>query len=307
MPGFDGSPRPAVIARAMVAMGRPSHLALIMLVAASGALAAIAAGSAVSSAAVISGTLALLLAAASAHYANEWADHKTDALTSRTPFSGGSGALPTTGLPRRVALAAALVSLLLAAAHTAVAVIAGWLPFAAAAALALGSFLAWAYSVPPLALAWRGWGELDNALAGGLVLPLYGYAVVAGEFTFLALFAFVPFAALDFSSLLATTWPDRRADAMVGKRTLATRWPPPRLRMIHGIASVLSIVVLVSLALGRLVPSPVGAAGLIAVPLIVWGMLRYTRQESPAPTALAMIALAMLLFASWAIAAVSVA
>jgi 1,4-dihydroxy-2-naphthoate polyprenyltransferase len=300
---FDGGPRPAVIARALVAMARPSHLALIAVVAATGSLAAVATGAEASPPALMCGALALLLAAASAHYANEWADHETDALTSRTPFSGGSGALPATGLSRQLALAAALVSLLLAAAVTAVSVMAGWLPVAAGGVLALGGLLAWSYSVPPIALAWRGWGELDNAFAGGLLLPLYGFAAVAGEITFLAVVAFVPFAVLDFSNLLATTWPDRRADAMVGKRTLATRWPASRLRIVHAMASLVSIFALVGLAAGGVLPWPVGVAGIIAVPIVVWGMLRFTRQESPAPTAMAMLALAFLLFAAWAVAA----
>ncbi|NIS35092.1 MAG: prenyltransferase, partial [Actinobacteria bacterium] len=95
--------------------------------------------------------------------------------------------------------------------------------------LVVGAVFGWQYSLPPLALAWRGVGEVDNAALGGLVLPAYGFAVAAGTVTVDALLATVPFATVVFLNLLDTTWPDRAADAAVGKRTLATRWPAGRL------------------------------------------------------------------------------
>jgi 1,4-dihydroxy-2-naphthoate polyprenyltransferase len=292
---------------ALYRMSRPSHIALILVVAAIGALAAVATGSAVSVTTILSAAAVLVLVSASVHYVNEWADHETDALTVRTPFSGGSGTLPSTGLPRRLALAAAVATATLASAFALVALLAGLLSVAAATLLVVGGFLGWAYSVPPLALGWRGLGELANAVAGGLVLPLYGYAAIAGEITLVVALAFLPFATLDFSDLLATTWPDRRADAAVGKRTLASRWPVRRLRIAHAVADALAIALLAILALTAAVPLPVGVAGLAAAPLIVWGLVRYTRQESPAPTVAAMLALAFLLLVGWAVAAAGAA
>jgi 1,4-dihydroxy-2-naphthoate polyprenyltransferase len=303
---LEGSPASFLVA-ALLGMARPSHIALILVVAAIGSLAAVAAGSAVSVATILSAAVVLVLVSASVHYVNDWADHATDALTVRTPFSGGSGTLPATGLPRRLALVAAVATATLASAFALAALLAGLLSVAAATLLVLGGFLGWAYSAPPLALGWRGLGELANAVAGGLVLPLYGYAAIAGEITLVVAFAFLPFAALDFSNLLATTWPDRRADAAVGKRTLATRWPVSRLRIAHAVADALAIALLAILALTAAVPLPVGIAGLVAAPLIVWGLVRYTRQESPAPTVAAMLALAFLLLAGWAIAAAGAA
>jgi 1,4-dihydroxy-2-naphthoate polyprenyltransferase len=118
--------------------------------------------------------------------------------------------------------------------------------------------------------------------------------------------AFVPFAALDFSNLLATTWPDRRADAAVGKRTLATRWPTGRLRLTHAAGGSVCVASLLFLTITGAVPLPVGAAGLVSLPLIIWGSVRYTRQESPAPTVAAMLGLALLLLLGWAVAAAGV-
>lgn len=62
----------------------------------------------------------------------------------------------------------------------------------------------WAYSLPPLALAWRELGELDNAALGGLVLPLYGFAVASGRVSFDPILACVPFVALVFANMLET-------------------------------------------------------------------------------------------------------
>lgn len=299
-------PSLSVIVAALYRMSRPSHIALILVVAAIGSLAAVAGGSALSAATALSAVVVLVLASASVHYANEWADHETDALTDRTPFSGGSGTLPGTGLPRGLALAAGVATAAAASGAALVALLAGWLPAVAVVLLALGGLLGWAYSAPPLALGWRGLGELVNAIAGGLVLPLFGYAVIAGQITPAIAVAFLPFAALDFSNLLATTWPDRRADAAVGKRTLATRLTTKRLRLAHAAASSLSVGLLVLLTLTAAVPLSVGLAGLASVPLIVWGFVRYTRQESPAPTVAAMLALAFLLLVGWAAAAAGV-
>jgi 1,4-dihydroxy-2-naphthoate polyprenyltransferase len=299
----DASAPVLVLVPALVSMARPSHIALILVVAVTGSLAAVAVGSVLSGWAIASAAVVLVLVSASVHYVNEWADHETDALTTRTPFSGGSGTLPETSLPRRIALLAGIATAALASLAALAALLAGVLTVTASVLLLLGGLLGWSYSMPLLALGWRGLGELTNALAGGLVLPLYGYAVVADEVPLAMVLAFVPFAALDFSNLLATTWPDRRADAAVGKLTLATRWPASRLRVAHALAAASCVGLLAALTVAAVIPLPVGVAGLAAVPLIVWGLVRYTRQESPLPTVAAMLALALLLLVGWAIAA----
>ena len=290
-------------ASALWAMARPSHLALILLIAAAGALSAVAMGATVDPASIGVAAAVLVLIAASVHYVNEWADHESDAITVRTPFSGGSGALAVTGLSPRLAMEAAVVTAVLGGSIAVVAAATGVLSPPSAVLLSVGGVIGWAYSVPPVALARRGLGELDNALAGGLVLPLFGYAVAADTVTPAIALAFLPFAMLDFANLLATTWPDRRADATTGKHTLATRWPVARLRAVHGLASGLSVALLIGLALSEVVPTPVSAAALATSPLIAWGAVRYTRQESPAPTVAAMVAMALALLLGWGVAA----
>ncbi len=267
-------------------MARPAQLLLILGVYGFGAVVAHSKYGSVDRAALVAGVPPLLLVAASVHYANEYADYETDALTERTPFSGGSGALQATGLPRRLAawatggaFVAALVAALL---------LRNDVPAIALAVLGGILLFGWQYSLAPLALAWHRWGELDNALLGGLALPVYGYAVAAGTVSVIAVAASLPFTLVVFLNLLDTTWPDRDADAAVGKYTLATRWEPERLRRLYAGVAVLAVAAPVVLA-GTILPGSIAITAPIAAPFLLWGALRYTRRRSPLPTVTAML------------------
>jgi 1,4-dihydroxy-2-naphthoate octaprenyltransferase len=278
---------------ALFAMSRPTHLVLIAFVYLFGSIISLANGFNLNTGTFWVGLLALLPLSASVHYANEYADHETDVSTKRTLFSGGSGALPRTGLPRIIALRGAWVMVILGALITYIAFNSGFLSPSTVGILALGTFFGWMYSLKPLALGWKGLGELDNALLGGVLLPLYGYVAQTGNVDYWVIMALLPFGASVFINLLATTWPDRVADEMVGKRTLATRLPIHYLRILYW-SVALGIVLSLILLLHRVLPPSVVVASLLTGPVIIWGGLRYTRQHSPLPTAVAMV---LLLFA----------
>ncbi|MWG35476.1 prenyltransferase [Halomarina oriensis] len=280
-------------------MSRPSQLLLVLVVYALGANVALATGATLDWLALAVGTGALLGVAASVHYANEYADYETDAVTDRTPFSGGSGALARTGLSRAVALRAGLGSLAVGGVVAAVGLLGGVLTPPAFASLAVIAVFGWQYSVGPLELAWRGWGELDNAVLGGLVLPGYGTAVLGGPVGF-TLLVCLPLALLVFANLLATQWPDRRADASVGKRTLVTRLPAPRLRALYVAVVVSAFGSLLLLTRGPL-PTLVAGASLLVVPLSVWGAAGYTEREVPFPSVAAMVALVAVQLLAWSL------
>ncbi len=214
-------------------MARPAQILLIFFVYCLGVLIAVARGFPLNSDVFWIGTMALMLISLSVHFADEYADYETDLLTRRTPFSGGSGALLETGLPRHLALIGAWITLCVGGAFSIVATWMGVLDRVSLYVLAFGAFFGWMYSLSPLALAWRGWGELDNALIGSVALPLYGYVVQTGHFEWAVIFACVPFFGMAFDNLLATTWADREADKAVGKCTLATRWSVRRLKVLY--------------------------------------------------------------------------
>ncbi len=289
---------------ALFAMSRPLQLVAVTSVYLMGTAMAVAWDTLLDTTALLWGYIALIPVSASIHYANEYADHETDALTSRTPYSGGSGALPRTGLPPRLALNAASIALTIGLTIAVTGRWAGYLSPAALGVLLFGAFFGWMYSLPPLALAWNGWGELDNAMLGGIVLPVYGFSVQTGYVNGAVIAACFPFGALVFINLLATTWPDRWADAQVGKYTLATRWQRSRLRLTYLIGSIAAFGALLTLS-GGILPSLVAWSSFLALPLVIWGAVSYTRIRTPFPTVAAMVLMLLIYLLTWCIIALS--
>jgi 1,4-dihydroxy-2-naphthoate octaprenyltransferase len=244
------------------------------------------------------GVITLALVTLSIHYANEYADYETDALTQRTPFSGGSGVLPSGFVPRSWAIRAAGITLVVGGTVAILGYMRGVFNEAALLILVAGALGGWMYSLPPLALAWRGWGEFDNAVLGGILLPLYGYCVQSGRIDWEVVVGCAPFALLVFVNLLATTWADRHADARAGKYTLATRLSVRQLRWLYGLAVLLCFSLLPLLA-DRILPREVAYSGFLVVPLTLWGAATYTRINSPHPTVFAMVALLLLQLMAW--------
>ena len=160
----------------------------------------------------------------------------------------------------------------------------------------------WQYSVGPLRLAWRGLGEATNAALGGVALPLYGFAVVAGRVTTAAALSTVPFALVVFVNLLETQWPDRRADAAVGKRTLATRWSAGRLRWAYVVGLLAAAGTGVALA-GRVFPLPVAVGTLAPMVGLLPGAVRFTNREQPLFAVVTMVGIAVASTVGWAVVA----
>ena len=280
--------------RALVAMARPSQVALVWAVYAAGVLLGLArTGAAAEPWPVLMGALLIGGAAVSAHLVNEAEDAQTDRLTVRTPFSGGSGALAASGLAASVPLRVGLVLAAVVVAAIWLAWVELGLPALAATLMLAGLAGALCYSLPPLAAMRHGWGEPLNALLGALLLPLAGVAAVVGSVGLADLLAFLPLTLVTFASVMATAWPDREADAASGKLTLQVRLQPWALRRVHAAASVAAVAAMGLAALAG--ASPFALAGLLIVPALVVGILHYTRQTSPLPNVAAMVGLTLVL------------
>ena len=287
---------------------RPAQLFLVVAVYALGVAITLAHGSPLAERRLLAGLAALVPTAAGIHYANEYADAETDALTDRTPFSGGSGALQSTDVRRSFVLQAAATGVFLGGATAAAAVVAGSLPRPAAWILAAGALGGVQYSLPPFAFARRGLGELLNAALGGIALPCYG-AAVAGGLDRTAVLAVVPFAWFVLANMLETQWPDRHADADVGKDTLAVRWRPRRLRVAYAVAVLAGFGTLLALTAGVTSVTPdvfpwlVTFGTLSAMPLFAWGTVRFTRRRVPYPAVVGMVQVAVLQLVAWTVTA----
>lgn len=246
-------------------------------------------------------SLVILLAATTmAHYADEYADRDTDALTRRTLCSGGSGVLPAGLVPPAWALIAAAVCALLAALLTVASVAAGWLPWAMIPLVGLGMAGGWVYSMPPLALERHGWGEIDNALLGGILMPLSGYIGQTGALSLRTLGALVPITLAVFVNLLSVHWADRAADGAVGRRSIPVLWGT-RTRALYLITTIL-IFVLVLAGTGTWLPLPVVVASWCTLPIGVWAAARFARDPSPLPGSILMMALFLAQTIGWVIA-----
>jgi 1,4-dihydroxy-2-naphthoate octaprenyltransferase len=269
-------------------MARPAQLVAVTLVYSWGLLIALPWLDAFRPLSYVSGLSALLLASASIHYANEYADYETDAPAVRTPFFGGSGALQEYGAPRETALRAAQVTLIAGLMAALTATVFGLLPFLALPLLLLGIIGDWMYSLPPVALARRGWGELTNAFLGGMLLPIWGFTVQAGRLEWRMFLLTLPFMLHVFVNLLATTWADREADRRVGKFTLATRWSVANLRALYFL-SVAAAYLSLFLMRDWLLPGRLVWLTALLLPLALWAGYSYARQHSPFPSVFVMV------------------
>ena len=159
-------------------------------------------------------------------FSNDVADWKGD-VANRTYnlYSGGSRVIPEGKLtPRQLALAALLVSIALSglAAYVGFGQKQPLMLFFAAATVGL----VWAYNFPPLRLAYRGGGELLQALGVGVVLPLVGFYLQCGALALLPWPAIAPVFLLGWAGNLLTSLPDYPSDFATGKRSFAVRRSP---------------------------------------------------------------------------------
>ncbi|MCK5314941.1 MAG: prenyltransferase [Anaerolineales bacterium] len=283
-------------------MARPNQILLIALVFSWGILMALVRGSSWSSFSYLIGLGAAILISVSIHFVNEYADYETDKLTVRTLYSGGSGALQDSGLDKNLAFRGAIPPVVLGFTIAVLGLIYGHLPNQALYILGLAAFFGWGYSLQPLKLAWRGWGELDNALLGAWLLPIYGYTVINHRVDSFIMAAAAPFAMLAFVNLLATHWADRQADQSVGKFTLVTKLPVPRLRFLY-LLTMLSAYTWIYLH--SQYPFLAKLSSFLVIPVSLWGFVRFTKQHNPAPSVFAMVAFLLVQIISWVVIYIS--
>ncbi len=198
--------------------------------------------------------------------ANDHADRAVDADNDTfSPFSGGSRVLPegllTADAIRTGALVAAgaLVALSLAAAFLLARPLA---PLFALTAIAI----LWAYSYRPLALSYRGGGEVLQGVGLGAVLPLWGFYAQRGSLDGFPWPALGPLVLLHVAGNVLTALPDTPSDRRGAKHT----WPVrvgERAARGHALAVIsLALALLAWLqALSLTLPT---ALGLLVLPLL---------------------------------------
>jgi 1,4-dihydroxy-2-naphthoate octaprenyltransferase len=199
------------------------------------------------------------------HFVNEFYDAERDALvTTRTPFSGGSGVLPADRLAKSVAVRGAAAC---AGVGVLVTLTVGWpVAFVYALALAIG----YGYSAPPLRLMNRGLGELAAASTVALLTPMAGYGIAAGTLSASVLWLGLPLLPTSLAFMIAVELPDYEADRPTGKLNWVVRLGRDRAGHLHNGLLVTSYALLGIVTLAGYVPGQVTALLSLTLPLAAW-------------------------------------
>jgi 1,4-dihydroxy-2-naphthoate octaprenyltransferase len=175
-------------------------------------------------AAYVLGQIWVTLLQMSTQFLNEYFNSPADqANPNRTWLTGGSGALGAEGLPRRVALMAALTCLAVLASMTVVLISTVAPPLEAYLVMLLAFLGAFFYSTPPVKLESSGYGELTTAVLITFLVPAYAFLLQTGELHRLLAMTGFPLSALFLAMLLAFELPDYSNDVRFEKRTLMVR------------------------------------------------------------------------------------
>lgn len=161
--------------------------------------------------------LGLLLAHISVNVFNEYFDFRSgvDLKTQRTPFSGGSGAIPLGLISPGQALWLGLGTFLaIVAIGIYFTVVTGWLllPLLLVAAVCITIYTPFILKMD--------WPEWAPAVGLGALPVLGAYFVQTGDYTVPAIVASIPSGILVHNLLLLNEFPDVEADATVNRKTL---------------------------------------------------------------------------------------
>jgi 1,4-dihydroxy-2-naphthoate octaprenyltransferase len=212
---------------------------------------------------------------------NEASDMRSgiDLHTTRTPFSGGSGTLPSGAIPVGAAVGVGVVGSmigLLIGIYFITQV--GWWPLGGV--MALGAVAVLIYTQ---IFARTGVGELFAGLGLGL-LPVVGTALVQrGEIGPAAWAAGVPAFLMTFNLLLLNEFPDEKADLAGGRLNLVLMLGRRRAAFVYAAAAVATPAVILVAVLAHGLP-PLALVGCLpfwfAVPAVRWAV---SQPEQPVP------------------------
>jgi 1,4-dihydroxy-2-naphthoate octaprenyltransferase len=193
----------------------------------------------------------LLLTHISVNTLNDYFDYRSgiDLEVKRTPFSGGSGILPSALLKPRQVLWLGLTSFLLAIPIGVYFVVArGWqlLPLLLIAAVCILIYT-------PVILK-LGWPEWAPGVGLGALPVLGAYFVQTTAYTLPAVVASIPSAILVHNLLLLNEFPDTEADEKAGRRTLPITMGKARASLLYAMLTLIVYLWIIGGVVARLMP-----------------------------------------------------
>jgi 1,4-dihydroxy-2-naphthoate octaprenyltransferase len=241
----------------IIKLGRLHLTSVTLLFYTVGSLLAVVGGNPFNLGAFLLGLLISTTAILSMSYSNNYFDAEADRYNKPTQFSGGS-----TGLLENTRVYSLLKPIALAfmGASIALSLVFIMLYSYAIEILLLvvaGNLLSWFYSAPPLKFAYRGLGEIATIIVCGILLPGFGYFVLAKTFDLL-FFAFcVPIALYLTIFILNAEIPDHLSDRKGKKNNIIIRKSPGFGLMIAGICGFATLFYSILLSFSNANFSPV--------------------------------------------------
>jgi 1,4-dihydroxy-2-naphthoate octaprenyltransferase len=157
----------------------------------------------------------------STHYLNEYFDAPLDQdNSSRTPFSGGSGAIGPGKLTRNTALIAAMTTLTVLASITVVLLQQTEVSSLLVLLLMAIFFGAILYSTPPVQLSSSGYGELTTSFLVANLVPALAFYLQYHDLHRLVAMSTFPLTSLHMAMMIAFELPDYATDLKYEKNTL---------------------------------------------------------------------------------------
>ncbi|MFC1919290.1 prenyltransferase [Chloroflexota bacterium] len=207
----------------------------------------------------------LILAHIAVNVLNDYFDYRSgiDKETQRTPFSGGSGMLPTEMLKPKQVLWFGLIAFLLTIPIGIYFVVAiGWelLPL-----ILIGALTVILYTPILTKIGWPEW-----APGAGLgTLPVLGaFYVQTGEFTLPAVIASIPSGILVHNLLFLNEFPDMEADRKGGRKTLPITLGLPKSSILYSALTIATYLWIIGSVAAQVMP----VFTLLALLSLFWGI-----------------------------------
>jgi 1,4-dihydroxy-2-naphthoate octaprenyltransferase len=154
---------------------------------------------------------------ASASYVNDYFDFEADKYNRQFGFSGGSGVLQKFPELKKPAKWIGIIFILISLSLTVLLSLISFIPMWAVGYIAIGAFLSYFYSAPPVQMAYRGVGEFPHFIAG-LLNAGWGYLLITGTIDLSLILFAIPLSLHLLTVILLFEIPDKEADIHGGKQ-----------------------------------------------------------------------------------------
>ena len=249
---------------------RPSFLVLTLACVFLGLCTSLATGASIDKVVFMLIFIGAMSAHISVNMLNEYHDFKSglDFKTIKTPFSGGSGALPNNPKVGNLVLLLGLLTLFITIAigiyfiRTIGATI---LPIGLVGLVIIVTYTQWLNRMPRLCL-------IAPGLGFGLLMVVGTHIVLTLDYSLLVwLVSLIPFFLIN-NLLLLNQYPDMQADASVGRKTFPLAFGIKRSNQVYGVFMLLTYSLILLYVLIGILPT-LGLIALIPMPLSIFALV----------------------------------